>query len=234
MLLSVNWDSPYTKTADEVVVPFNQLGLFCSQKRLVITTPGTITDKMAEQLQALPNYTFRANTFSQLREARSKGLNAYLNIPVTDWTFFQYLKSLDVSDIWVDAPLTFQNDLLNELKGDTLIRAHVFSTNPAAQVECSQHLTPQSFPILSSIDILEVPGTHFLAYQNPNPAVPILYFIPRLFDYYPLAAKAPVGTISEDFYQHRANCGQGCMAGKHCRFCESYFRNSESLERLSK
>lgn len=225
MLLSTNWNSPHTKSADEVICPYNQLGLFANtNKRIVVSSYKGQTNK---------NYIYRTNTIKELREARSVGLNAYLNIPVTDWTFFQYLKSLGVSDIWVDAPLTFQNDLLNELKGDILIRANIFSANPAPQIERTQYLTPQSLSVLSAIDILEVPDTHFSSYKNPNPEVPVRFFFP-LVDQYPLLSNAPIGIISQEYYYHRANCGQGCMQGKHCRFCESYFRNSESLERLNK
>lgn len=242
MRISVMYNSIHAPQATELICPIDQLGLILksiADKRIVVQAKAEVTDKEYKQIELLQsltsNFTVEVPTYTLLREMLSRNYPTYINIPVTDWTLFSTLSSMGVSDIWVDAPLTFQNRKLAEAKQNLNIRMQPNTTNPSIKTECSHYLFPQSLSSFFALDTLDLrePGSEalFLSYQSGISQLPMSTFLPLVstVDY-------PISFINEELISRRANCGQRCMEpNNRCHYCKTYYdflENSIKLERL--
>ena len=252
MRISVHHHSKWLKEAGEIKCPWNQLGLVLPSlrenpdPRLVIVIPEEISDsdKFYQQVSRIKEleipYTIETGKIDFCRSLLSDGYHAYLRYPVTDWETFNQLKSLGVSDIWIDGPLCFQADNLSKAIADTDIVLRVCPVNGTAtaitnkRAVTSFYLRPEDkakLPI-GVIDFqLEDKNREdvlYSIYKRGN----FIYGIGELFPGLPTTILNTVFT--DDFGTERANCGQRCQIPGHtCHYCNNYFRFIEQVTAIA-
>jgi hypothetical protein len=240
MIISVNYQSTKRKEAKEIRCPYNQLGSLFKfikenpEKRYVVTlTKEADLDKAKAQVELLKtiaeDYTIQCATLSQLYNLRKDRYNAFLTFPVSTWGEFDDLRNLGVSDIYIDAPLTFQIDKIKAAKGDIKIRVSP-TVSPNAAISAVRYpntffMRPEDTHFYEdTFDILDFKMSDgskedalFSIYNRGTFNFAIDELVPNL------NVSANNLFFKDEFALHRLNCGQRCKApDKSCHYCSCY------------
>ena len=250
MLFSVSYLSKTKQKADEIKCPYNQLGVIWGfikeypDKRInivAVSVDEEDLDRLFREVDTVKsavddNYTVTCGDFSLLQTMLTKGYNACFKFPVTDWEGFGVLKSLGVSDIYIDGPLGFQTDRLIQAKGGIKIRVSP-SLSPNAAPSASPNLNsffirPEDLDkyseIIDVIDFMESDldreSTLLDIYRRRSFPYNLALLIPNL------NIQVENIFIHDSFAANRLNCGQKCkIPGYSCHICENETRVTNQL-----
>ena len=210
-------------------------------KRCNVTYPeATISEEFIEQLNyikaVIENYTVSCTNFGAMCELLDRGYNAYFAYPITDWEIFQTLKTLGVSDIYIDGPLGFQMPQIKNGKGEVLIRV---SPNQSSNASLSQgnnintfYIRPEDLHLYEDVvDIID-----FQVKDKDMEKTLLDIYSRGTFDHNlnllikQLSTEILNPFISKEFGERRFDCGQRCMVpGRACHFCDSQFKLTNTL-----
>lgn len=239
MLYSLNYHTQYKQQADELRVPWNQIGQiqeFIEQgKRCVVNDVNTDNiDQAITELSKLrekysENYTVACGDLSTLQTLLYDGYNAFLRFPISDWESYQSLVSAGVSDIYIDGPLAFSGSRLALSKQDVKLRTSPqISPNasllPLVVTANTFFIRPEDMKFYEGIfDIVdfkeknqEKEDTLFKIYKRGSWAGDLKDLIETVQE------SVPNAFIKPEFGESRVNCDQICKVPKHsCHLCST-------------
>ncbi|MCM1217327.1 MAG: hypothetical protein NC548_22765 [Lachnospiraceae bacterium] len=248
MRFSLNYKSKYKNEADELRCPVNQLGTIFQfikdnpDKRyniIVNDLDHTNLDQAIAQVEFVKavaqDYTIQSGSIPILKSFINAGYNSYLRFPIADWESFQALKSIGVSDIYIDGPLGFQCDNLQQGKENVLIRCSPTVSPNAAILDTksasSFFIRPEDLSLYSALDIIdfkmddqEKEDTLFKIYKRGTFNFDLRQLVEGL------DIKAPNIFIRKEFAEARLNCGQRCrVPNRSCHLCETQLTLTNTL-----
>ena len=239
MKYSVNYHSKHIEEADEIRVPWNQMGLvYKLDKRLVITeVERNNTDKSLPEIDKIKDtkdYTISCGDPSLLQDLLGSGYKAFLRYPISDWEMYQSLIARNVTDIYVDGQLGFSMTALFNSKGDTKIRvspqvsasASLFSDYIEGSGPNTFYIRPEDLRLYEHyIDVIDFKETNqekedtlFTIYKRGNWTGDLKDLIPSV------AQSVQNPYLKPEFAEARLNCGQICkIPGRVCHLCLTQF-----------
>lgn len=174
-----------------------------------------------------------------LQDLLSRGYNAYLKFPVSDWETFSDLSSIGVSDIYIDGPICFDINSIRKGKDNVKIRVSpTISANAsiAGRTPNSFFIRPEDLNLYDEvIDVIDFHETNmdkedslFSIYTRGT----FNYDIGHLVTGLPQINNLLIG---KDFAQPRLNCKQKCkIPGRSCHICHNNFLIIEKSLELAK
>ena len=240
MLFSIDYRSSLKQEADEIRCPYNQLGLEFKfmqehpEKRYIVLVHEELTDerfeKAVEQVECVKevtaNYSIECDNLTIFKKFKDLGYNCYLSFPVADWETFQELKTLGVTDIYIDGSLGFQVDRLKKAKDNICLRtAPHISPNHLDEAPAANFffIRPENLELYEGVfDITffigELPREEalFNIYKRGSFSYGLERVIPQLNQ------EVPNPFLRPEFGEHRLNCGQKCkIPGYVCHLCNT-------------
>lgn len=242
MLYSVSHHSPFVRQAVEVRCPWNQLGQLTSLikedrgTRICVTdVEKTNLDSAIQQIARLEeltkNFTVSCGDIAVLHSLIDIDYPAYLRFPVCDWETYQSLKSIGVSDIYIDGPIAFQTKQLALSKGDMMLRA---SPQVSPNIAMSSLDSNENSFYIRPEDLYRYDGiVDIVDFREKNQEKEnVLYTIynrgswvgdlRELVETLNLSVQNPY--LKPEFGESRMNCGQRCkVPGATCHLCRTQF-----------
>lgn len=219
------------------------------EKRYIVLVHEELTDerfeKAVEQVEYVKevttNYSIECDNLTIFEKFRDLGYNCYLSFPVADWETFQELKTLGVTDIYIDGPLGFQTDRLKKAKGDIRLRTapHVSPNHLDEESTTATfffirpedlHLYEETFDVVFFLPTsIEQEEALFNIYKRGS----FLYSLNKVIPQINQEIQNPF--IKPEFGENRLNCGQKCkIPGYMCHLCDTEFKLTNTVVKYFK
>lgn len=253
MIYSLSYKCAKKQEADEIKCPWNQLGEIwglikddhTKRINIILTLEADMT-KVYEQVDIVKSagndYTLAAAGLSQLQDALSRGYNAYVMMPITDWESLDIQLKMGVSDVYIDGPLGFclkdVSELAHAAGANVRITPQV-SPNTAALPAAAHSffIRPEDLPLYSPyIDIIDFitsdtkkQDTLFSIYKRGS--------FSSAFNLLFENSKEVIlnSLLRPDLAEARLDCEQKCLIpGYSCHVCENEFELARNLELYAK
>lgn len=251
MKFSLSYNNKSKTKADEIKCKYSGLGYYFNfilknpDKRYCIILPSQEDEAFYKEIDKIipvvKDYTIECGSILSLKNFLDKGYHAFLRHPASDWETFNQLKSLGVSDVYIDGPLGFQVEYLRQAKESILLRASPTVSPNAALLGMKPNsffIRPEDLHLYEgTIDIID-----FKSENNPE-REEALFSIFKLstfnYDLVHLMETKELESLNfllpQDFGEQRLNCRQRCqMPQSRCSYCNLAFRVSNKLLDYSK
>lgn len=239
MYFCVNGRQPYSvlEKADEIKVSYEDREILLDfiekipTKRIILEVPNENFEWDLWHLydEKFDNFCIALYMLNQYEEFNKENIKWYWPYPVTTYYELQELIKLNPAYILLGPPLTFDLDRVSSITDIPLrmvpnvARLNYFPIQEKSNGIQGQWIRPEDVEIYSEkISVLEFDKINLTqeemllkVYKEDKQWPGNLNFLIKEF-YFNVDNRA----IPEELGRRRMNCGQKCMAGKACKFCE--------------